>query len=127
VKRDDIIGKRRPIKVRQLDVPDWGPIFVRKLSAAEKVRCEFMLRENDGRPLNYQARFAVIFAADEDGNRIFTDADAETLGNDPAHAEAVEMLCREGGNFNSIFGDGHDEAKKNSENSLNGSSPGEPQ
>jgi hypothetical protein len=57
-----------------------------------------------------------MFASDENGNRVFTDSDADALGNDPAHADAISIVFNEGLAFNSMMADDHEEAKKNSSN-----------
>lgn len=116
--RDQIIGKKRPVPVQKVDADGWGDaVYVRKLSAAERVRWEFICTENNRQPLNYQARLAVLFVSDENGNRVFTDADADVLGNDPANADAIAVVFESGLVFNAMRADDHEEAKKNSENS----------
>lgn len=124
IKRDDIIGKKRATPVTTATVPVWGEIYIRRLSAAEAERIAKVLRENDGSPANWQARFAVLVVSDENGNRIFTDADATELGNDPSLSFVLPAICEAGDKFND-----RDvaEAKKNSEPTPTGSLPGEPQ
>lgn len=116
--RNDIIGKKRPVPVQKIELPAWGEeVYVRKLSAAERVRWDFVCYENDRQPANYKARLAVLLAADADGNRVFTDADADELGNDPAHTDAIEEVFAAGLEFNRMGADDHEDTKKNSENS----------
>lgn len=117
IKRDQIIGKKRPTPVKKLDsVPGWdGDIYVRKLSAKEVCTVDYIFHENDRRPDNWHARFAVLFAADENGNRVFTDDDAKTLGEDSAHADAVAAIVKVGLDFNGMSKKARDEGKKNSE------------
>lgn len=123
--RDQVIGKKRPVPVEKVNANGWGEeVYVRKLSAAELVRWEFLCSENNRQPVNYQARLAVLFASDENGNRVFTDIDADALGNDPAHADAIAAVFGAGLAFNSMRAEDHDEAKKNLENSQVGSLPG---
>lgn len=115
LKREDVIGKKRPIPVKAITVPEWGEVFVRKMSAAERVLCEYMQRENDGKPLNYQARLAAMWVSDADGNRVFKDGDADAIGSEPAYADAIAEVVQAGIDFNSMASGAHDEAKKNSE------------
>lgn len=112
MKRDDVIGKRRPTPVRKIEVPDWGECYVRKLSPSELCRASYIEKENDGQPENRFARIAVLLASDADGNRIFTDADAVELGSVPAHTMAVIAIYRAGDEFNAID-DAIESAKKN--------------
>lgn len=113
ITREDIIGKKRPVPVKKIDTPGWGEVYVRKLSAAERVLGDYIRMENDGKPANWHARLAVLWASDEYGNRIFTDADATALGDDPAHADAIAAICAAGFEFNAMRDADHEEAKKN--------------
>lgn len=112
MRREDVIGKKRPVPVTKATVPVLGEIYLRKLSAADSEKCADILREKDGRPVNWQARLAVMLIADENGNRVFTDADANELGSDPALADAISAACEAGDKFNER---NTDAAKKNLE------------
>jgi hypothetical protein len=115
LKREDIIGKKFPPAVIEVDVPQWGKTFIRKISAAERVAIDYLRMENDGRPPNIEARVAVMFVADEAGNRIFKDEDAKELGAEPAHVEAIVAVVNAGLEFNKLRGEPVADAKKNSE------------
>lgn len=115
--RTDIIGKKRPVPVQKIDVPEWGDeVYVRKISGAECEAWDIIREENDGRPVNSWARLAVMVVSDADGNRVFTDADAEIIGHDPAHTDALLKVVRIGSEFNQRRGDDVEAAKKNSDN-----------
>lgn len=114
MKREDIIGKKFPPSVMELDVPHWGKTFIRRISAAERVAIDYLRMENDGKPQNIEARVAVLFVADEAGNRIFKDEDAKELGSEPAHVEAIVAVVTAGLEFNKLRETVAD-AKKNSE------------
>ena len=74
--------------VQEVDVPEWGgKVLVRVLSGTERDAMEAEVTGNGGklRP-NFRGRFAALVLADPDGKRIFTDADAVTLGKKAASA-----------------------------------------
>src|SRR3972149_1458540 len=99
--RDQVIGKKRPVPVQKVQVPEWGDsVYVRKLSGAECEQWDAIREENDGHPANSWARLAVMVASDENGNRVFTDADATGLGNDPVHTNAIVKIINLGSEFN---------------------------
>lgn len=83
--RDDIL-KTNDLTMKEVDVPEWGgSIFLRTMSGAERDAFEQSCFEGRGkdRRFNYQnvrARFLAYCIADENGNRLFTDADITELG-----------------------------------------------
>jgi hypothetical protein len=66
--------------------PEWpgtdGKLFVRTMTAAERVAFSLSLSDRDDNPRldNYWARLAVLTLTDAEGKRVFEDADAEALG-----------------------------------------------
>lgn len=74
----------RPVPIRELN----GQVYVRTLTAAERDAFEadqFGRRENGGSHLiNFRARWAALVVCDEQGNRMFSDVDADSLGNQSA-------------------------------------------
>lgn len=70
----------------QVDVPEWGgPVYVREMTAAERdaFEAEILDRKSDGEVevdlQNIRARLLVRVLCDEDGDRLFDDADIEPL------------------------------------------------
>lgn len=67
-------------------VPEWGgEVAVRGLRSAERDAYETtMFKTEDGRRVlnteNARARLVVLCCVDQNGNRIFTDDDAQALG-----------------------------------------------
>jgi len=77
-----------------LPLPEWTPdgeqfdetkhgVFVGSMSARDKDYFERLFIEQGGRD-NARAKLAVLTVQDENGNRLFTDADAERLGQKDA-------------------------------------------
>ena len=116
LQRDSIIGKKRPTPVLKVEnVPGWtDDVWVRRVSARETIALEYIMGENGGKPDNWQARFVVLFASDEHGNRIFTDADAVALGDDPSLTDAIEVVVSAGLSFNGLTKKAREDGKKNS-------------
>ena len=72
-----------------VEVPELGGrVYVRVLLAAERDELEVALAraaERDrGDRINYRGCWVALCAADEQGNRLFTDDDASELGRRPA-------------------------------------------
>jgi len=87
-------GKRR---VRVLDIPGFGKVRVQELSAYERGKFEARFSAKKAKSL-HQVRecIAVACVVDENGNRMFTDADVEALGECPSHVlEAVAKAYQE--------------------------------
>jgi hypothetical protein len=73
-----------------VDVPEWGgTVYVRVMSGAERDGYEDETYRLNGKSVqlnrvNARARLLVRCLSDEEGKRLFSDADADTLGNQPA-------------------------------------------
>lgn len=73
-----------------VDVPEWGGVIhVRVMSGAERDAYEDETYTLNGKDValnrrNARARLLVKCISDQDGNRLFTDSDAKTLGEQPA-------------------------------------------
>src|SRR5690242_17693330 len=64
-------------------LPEWGgEAYVRTLSGAERDHWEAGIRDEEDEVdvENIRARFAVLVLVDDTGKRLFSDADAEALG-----------------------------------------------
>jgi len=76
----------RPLK--KLHVPEWaGDVYIRTLSGLEADLFERDVYGDDKKgSRNVRARLAVTVLADEQGNRLYTDADAGRLGKEKSRA-----------------------------------------
>jgi hypothetical protein len=110
--RDLILGIKDS-RIEAVPTPEWptvdGSIFVRPLTAAERSHLLYGLT-NDERAANWYGRLACKTLCDADGNRLFTDADADELGkhNGALLARICEVAERLAG-----LGVAVEDAKKN--------------
>jgi hypothetical protein len=80
------------LPVKTVAVPEWGgDVFVRSMTGAERDQYEQALmaaRTPDGKVniANVRARLMAFCAVDENGKRLFEDADIEALGAKSAAA-----------------------------------------
>jgi hypothetical protein len=81
------------IRTEDVEVPEWGgSVRVRALTGVERDAYETTIVNirSDGSKVmnlrNLRARLVAVSCVDEDGNRLFTDADAMELGNRSASA-----------------------------------------
>ena len=78
--------------VEKVQTPEWGDdafVLVRSISAAERDKFEQSIIEERGKSTrtnleNIRARFAAMCVVDEEGARVFSDAEASALGNKSA-------------------------------------------
>lgn len=90
---NDIISQRIP-------VPEWGGhVYVRTMSAVD--RDTFEAAGADKGIKNIRARLVVATIVDRDGRRLFTDDDAEALGN--KSAKTVGCLFDVSAAMNGLF------------------------
>ena len=70
------------LKTEDVSVPEWGgDVRVRELTGAERDALEMSVAGGDKTNLqNMRARMVAMACVDEDGNRLFSDADAVKLG-----------------------------------------------
>lgn len=89
--RDDIL-KADDIETREVEVPQWGgTVLVRALTGKERDSYEASCMQQRGKETvrnlnNVRAKLVVRSLVDEEGNRIFTDQDANELGKKSAAA-----------------------------------------
>jgi len=81
LKKSDIFAQTA-LKTEDVDVPEWGgAVRVRELTGAERDALEMSVAGGDKRDLhNMRARLVAMACIDEDGKRLFSDADAKRLG-----------------------------------------------
>jgi hypothetical protein len=90
--RDDIL-KAADNEPEEVDVPEWGgSVLVRGMTGRERDAFELSMLQpgRGGRrvvdPANVRAKLVARCCVDDDGNRLFTDADVAELGGKSAAA-----------------------------------------
>ena len=87
--RDDILGTRRNLQLASLYIPNWGgEVYIRELTSVERDEVESWLSYSDNVSQedrreslhNLRGRMAAKVVCDERGVRLFSDNDAEQLG-----------------------------------------------
>jgi len=122
--REQIVGKKLPVPVKAVENTTLGAgLYVRKLPPRDRNLWDKIIGENDGLPLNGDARLFVLLACDEHGNRIFTDGDANYFGDEAGHADAVRIALDVGIELNRVTKAMVDSTKKNLPETGNGSPP----
>lgn len=91
------------LSTESVSVPEWGgDVLIRCLTGSERDSFEAALDslKKSGRPLhNIRARLAAMSIVDEQGNRLFSDAEIDALGKKSSSAlnrvfEAATKLSR---------------------------------
>lgn len=89
IRRDAILALNDLPAPQLVDVPEWGgSIYIRALTGVERDAYEAQFVRAGGAKgkglHNARARLVALTAVDETGQRIFTDADVESLGRKSA-------------------------------------------
>lgn len=88
---DQVKSHHSSLERRSLEVPEWKvTVFVTPLTLAEKDKV-FKLAKNAKSDFAFNAYAVVLKATDEDGNKLFDQADATTLQNQ-ADADVVSRV-----------------------------------
>jgi len=101
--KDQILGSTNR-NYREVEVPEWGgPIRLSVMTSSERDAFESSLLEKDKKRgfQNLRARLVALCVVDEDGKRVFADADVAKLGEQPA--DVIGRLfdeCRDINGFN---------------------------
>ena len=88
----DAILKAHDLPTEDVEVPEWGGVVrVRGLTGAERDAFEQSIVEQRGKNTrmnlrNIRAKLVALTVVDEEGNRVFSDEDAEALGKKSAAA-----------------------------------------
>lgn len=88
----DAILQAQDLPTEDVEVPEWGgTVRVRALTGAERDAFEQSIVEQKGKSTkmnlqNLRAKLVALTVVDEEGNRIFNDADAKLLGQKSALA-----------------------------------------
>jgi hypothetical protein len=91
LKRDDIL-QAPDLMTEEIEVPEWGgTVRVRGLTGTERDQFENSVVEMRGKKVqvemhNIRAKLAALSIVDENGRRLFSDADVEALGGKSASA-----------------------------------------
>ena len=100
-----------------VDVPEWGgAVYVRSMSASERDTFEQSVSLGSNGSVtrnlnNIRARLAVLCLCDESGNRMFEDAEAETLGR--KSAAALDRIFEVARRLNALTDSDVEELRKN--------------
>ncbi len=88
----EAILKANDIEKREVYVPEWGgSVYVRGMTGRERDQFEANIIRQRGRNTeinmkNARAKLVVMCTVDQEGNRLFTDADVALLANKSAKA-----------------------------------------
>ena len=91
LKRDDILAVK-DIQIELVPVPEWdGEVYIKGMSGLERDAFEASIIEQKGNKqkvnmANVRAKLAAQTLCDEEGNRLFNDADIKELGKKSASA-----------------------------------------
>ena len=91
LKRDDILNVK-DIAIELVEVPEWGgEVYVKGMTGLERDAFEGSIVEIRGKGrrvnmANVRAKLAAQTLCDENGERLFTDADVKELGRKSASA-----------------------------------------
>lgn len=103
--RDAILGAS-DIKTRTVSVPEWGgDVLVGTMSGEARDAWEQSLIRKVGAKsepnlINIRARLVAATVVDEDGNRLFTEADVAALGR--KSSAALERVCKVAQSLNGL-------------------------
>ncbi|WP_461365749.1 hypothetical protein [Candidatus Darwinibacter acetoxidans] len=116
--RDKIL-KADDIEVRELEVPEWGgSVYVRGMTGRERDQFEAGIVKQKGRNTeinmkNARAKLVVLCTVDENGKRIFGDADIALLAD--KSAKALDRIFSVAQELSGISKDDMEELTKNSD------------
>jgi hypothetical protein len=79
----EILNKTKRLQIKEVEIPEWdGTVFVREFTAEERDQMELAFTratKSGTAAANLRGNVAVTCLCDENGERIFTDADAAKL------------------------------------------------
>lgn len=112
--REQIKAKRGVRPRVAVEVPELGTIYVAKMTAKDRDQFEQMVTGGKVGGVNLhniRARFVALVAVNEDGTRMFEDADADWIGE--LDTDIVQAIVDAGFKLNGIGGNALEEATKN--------------
>lgn len=92
--KESVLGKTRKIEVPELPADDGSPMVIFVRPATLKVRNELMQYAEDGKMLELLVATIVVRSVDEDGKKLFTNADKKCFMED-LDADFVTKLATE--------------------------------
>jgi hypothetical protein len=107
------------LEYEDLEVPEWGgTVRVRALTGAERDAYEASMRQQRGKEFianlaNVRAKLVVRSVVDDDGERIFSDQDANALGK--KSAAALDRIFECSARLSRLSDEDVEELAKNSE------------
>jgi len=112
--REEILAKRSVRPRQPVEVDGLGTVYVAKFSAKDRDRFEEIV--TGGVPgkvnlRNVRAQVAALLIVDEDGKRMFSDGDADALGE--LDTDTIQAVVVAGFKLNGIKSDELEEATKN--------------
>ena len=112
--REEILAKRSVRQRVPVEVPGWGTIHVAKFTARDRDRFEEIVTGGiPGRVnlKNVRAQLVPLFAVNEDGTPMFTEADAEEIGK--LDSDSVQAVIDAGFEVNGLAKNTLEDATKN--------------
>ena len=123
--RDEIL-QVKDIEIEEVEVPAWGgSVFVKGMTGTERDAFEASIVQQRGKNAsvnmaNIRAKLASQTICNEEGERLFTDADIKALGK--KSATALQLIFDVAQRLSGISGDDVEElAKEMDENPFDGS------
>lgn len=101
------------INVKEVDIPELGgSVYVREITAGELDKVQYMCRQvGEGKCPTFHASCCVIFLSDENGKRLYSDAQANIINN--LNGKISDAILTAGMLFNSIVDIDVDGLEKN--------------
>jgi len=124
--RDDILTVK-DISIEEIDVPEWGgSVYVKGMNGTERDTFEASIVQQRGKNAsvnmaNIRAKLAAQTICNENGERLFTDADIKALGK--KSAAALQRVFDIAQKLSGISGDDVDELAQEMEENPFGGSP----
>ncbi len=121
-KNDILALKGQPTRVKLFEIPALGKsVYIREVMSGERDLLEALTRHATQRPLaiqgEFRAKYAVHFLSDEQGARLFSDAEVSAL--DALPQKAVDEIFQAGIDFNEFRAADEEELEKNSQKTQN--------
>jgi len=118
--RDEILAKRC-FGVKELDIPDFGVVCIRKWSGKDRAKfLQASIRpEGDSIGVNYDNIFdnmalvVAISLCDDQGQRLFAESDVDLIGTD-MDANTIQCIYEEALKLNTLNATAVSDAAKNS-------------